>query len=167
MTINSEKSTVKLLLLRYIILLLLVLVSGVFWGTWFSLSRSMEEFSSAEFIHIGKIIIKNVAWPMRILMPTTILLMLINLWLHPIKKSWAFLLYVQSLILFVVTLLITVLILVPLDYQIKEWTVTSIPANWGSLRDRWQFYHTIRTFLCLGSFATFLYSTLFLTNKEG
>ena len=153
--------------LKYIILLLLCLVTGVFWGTWFTLTRSLETFSPEEFIHIGKTIIKNVAWPMRILMPTTILLMLVNLWLYPLKKSSAFFWYGLSLVLFVATLLVTVLILVPIDYQIKEWTLTSIPADWESLRAKWQCFHTTRTFLCLGSFASFLYPTLFLTKKEG
>ena len=49
-------------------LFLLALVTGVFWETWFTLTRSIETFSAAEFIHIGKTIIANVAVPMRILM---------------------------------------------------------------------------------------------------
>ena len=54
-------------------LMLAALVTGVFWGTWFTLTRSLENFSQAKFIHIGKIIISNVALPMRILIPTTLL----------------------------------------------------------------------------------------------
>jgi hypothetical protein len=53
-------------------LFLLALVMGVFWGTWFTLTRSIETFSADEFIHIGQTIITNVAWPMRILMPAYI-----------------------------------------------------------------------------------------------
>ena len=55
---------------------LLMLVTGVFWGTWFSLSRSIHVFTPEAFLAIGKTIIANVAWPMRILMPSTLLLML-------------------------------------------------------------------------------------------
>ena len=49
----------KLKAIQFMALLLLMLVTGVFWGTWFSLSRSMEVFSAAEFIHIGKTIIEK------------------------------------------------------------------------------------------------------------
>ena len=34
--------------------ILLVLVTGLFWGTWFSLSRTMYELSPEIFITIGK-----------------------------------------------------------------------------------------------------------------
>ena len=40
-----------------------MLITGVFWGTWFTLTRSIESFSSEEFVHIGKVIIANVAVP--------------------------------------------------------------------------------------------------------
>ena len=45
-------------------LLFTALVMGVFWGTWFTLSRSLHDFAAPEFLHIGKTIIANVAWPM-------------------------------------------------------------------------------------------------------
>src|SRR3954451_22358052 len=63
--------------------LLLVLVTGVFWGTWFSLSRTMFELSPEIFITIGKEIIRNVAAPMSIIMPASIiglLVLLIGSW---------------------------------------------------------------------------------------
>jgi hypothetical protein len=50
-------------------LMLVALVTGVFWGTWFTLTRSLETFGPGEFLHIGQTIIANVAVPMRILMP--------------------------------------------------------------------------------------------------
>ena len=68
----------KLKGIEFISLMLAVLVMGVFWGTWFTLTRSIHDFSAAEFIHIGKTIIANVAIPMRILMPATLLLKLIE-----------------------------------------------------------------------------------------
>ena len=35
-------------------IMLAALVTGVFWGTWFTLTRSLDSFSAAEFLHIGK-----------------------------------------------------------------------------------------------------------------
>jgi hypothetical protein len=36
-------------LANFVALFLLALVTGVFWGTWFTLTRSIETFSPAEF----------------------------------------------------------------------------------------------------------------------
>ena len=61
------------------------LVTGVFWGTRFTLTRSLDSFSAAEFLHIGKTIIANVAVPMRILMHASLLVTLGAIWLYPVK----------------------------------------------------------------------------------
>ena len=53
----------KLRAVEFAALILSALVMGVFWGTWFTLTRSLDNFSAAEFIHIGKTIISNVAIP--------------------------------------------------------------------------------------------------------
>jgi hypothetical protein len=45
---------------------------------------------------------------------------------------------------------------VPIDNQIKTWTVTTIPADWKDIRDRWELYHTIRTFLTLTCMSFFI-----------
>jgi hypothetical protein len=47
-------------LTNFTALFLLMLVTDVFWVTSFTLTRSIETFSAAEFIHIGKTIIANV-----------------------------------------------------------------------------------------------------------
>jgi len=131
---------------------LLTLVTGVFWGTWFALSRSMEVFSAAEFIHIGKTIILNLAVPMRVIMPSCILFMLLVVWFDPLKKSGRFYCSLIALILIIIALLITLLVEVPIDNQIKEWTADTAPSDWEAIRDRWEFFHALRTFISLGSF---------------
>ena len=142
-------------LFQFITLLLLMLITGLFWGTWFAISRSIENFSAAEFIHIGKVIIKNVANPMRVIMPLCILLMAVSLWLYPEKRSVSFYLIVTSFVLLIVTLIITVGIEVPIDNQIKTWSPETVPSDWTAIRSRWQFFHTIRTFTSLVSFSLF------------
>jgi hypothetical protein len=110
-------------------LFLLALVTGIFWGTWFTLTRSIETFSAAEFIHIGKTIVANVAWPMRILMPSCILLMILSAWFHPEKRSPGFYFTLAACVLIIIALLITLLVEVPIDDQIKTWTASTIPAG--------------------------------------
>lgn len=134
-------------------LVLVMLVTGVFWGTWFTLTRSLDDFPPDNFIRIGKTIISNVAWPMRILMPAT-LLTLLWLCLATAKLRPTFYFFISSLILMIITLLITVIVEVPIDNLIKTWTVSTIPDNWTALREKWDKFHTLRTFTSILSFVT-------------
>jgi uncharacterized membrane protein len=143
----------KLKVIEFISLMLGALVMGVFWGTWFTLTRSIQGFSAAEFIHIGKAIIHNVAIPMSILMPATLLFMLMAVGLS--RGSGSFYLYIISFLLMLITLIITVAVEVPLDNQIRTWTASTAPANWGSLRQKWDLFHTLRTFTAIGSVGFF------------
>jgi uncharacterized membrane protein len=133
-----------------------MLVTGVFWGTWFTLTRSLENFSAAEFIHIGQTIIANVAVPMRILMPATLLFLLLSMWGSHKKSRSVFYLYAISFLLMVITLIITVVVEVPIDNQIKAWSVNTIPDNWRSLRQTWDEFHTARTFASIASSAFYV-----------
>ena len=133
-----------------------MLVTGVFWGTWFTLTRSLHDFEAAEFIHIGKTIIANVAIPMRIIMPATLLFLLWSMWNTFRRNRPAFNLYALSFLLMLVTLVITVGVEVPIDNKIRTWTVDNIPENWTSLRETWGKFHTTRTFTSIGSFAFYI-----------
>ncbi|MFC0773479.1 DUF1772 domain-containing protein [Terrimonas alba] len=140
----------------FITVILLMLVTGVFWGTWFTLTRSLEDFSAAEFIHIGKTIIANVAVPMRIIMPAALLFLLLSMWRSYKTNRTVFWLFTISFVLMVASLIITVVVEVPIDNQINTWTVETIPANWQSLRQTWDEFHTIRTFTSIGSFGFYV-----------
>jgi len=153
-------------LIYLVSLFFLLLITGVFWGTWFTLTRSIESFSPDEFAHIGRVIIDNVAIPMRIIMPTGILLVIWSLWISKQKNGMGFYMGVLSLILIIATLLITVLVLVPIDNSIKEWTSATIPPDFEIIRNKWKTYHAIRTFISLTSFACFALFILRDQNKE-
>jgi uncharacterized membrane protein len=138
---------------------------GVFWGTWFTLTRSLENFSPSEFIHIGKTIIANVAMPMRILMPLTLLLLLVAAWLVRWINMSSFYLYSGAFVLMLISLIITVAIEVPIDNQIKTWTTETIPRNWEVLRQKWDVFHTTRTFTSIASVAFFIWGMLKRTRQ--
>jgi uncharacterized membrane protein len=150
----------KLKIFEFTALILAALVMGVFWGTWFTLTRSIPDFSAAEFIHIGKTIIANVAIPMSILMPVTLLMMILVMWQSYRVNKISFYLYSLSFLLMVVTLIITVGVEVPIDNQIKTWTETTVPSNWESLRHTWNQFHTIRTFTSIASVAFFTWGII-------
>jgi uncharacterized membrane protein len=144
-------------LVMYVSLILLLLITGVFWGTWFTLTRSIDDFSASEFIHIGKVIILNVKYPMAFLMPSCLLLMVISLIQYPSKKSINFYVGVASFILLIVTLLITVLVEVPIDNMIKTWSAANLPQSWESIRIKWQMFHLYRTLTSIMSFISYLF----------
>ena len=152
----------KLKVIEFKSLMLAALVTGVFWGTWFTLTRSLENFSSSEFIHIGKNIIANVAMPMRILMPATLLFMLLAIWQSFKTNKSSFYWYILSFVLMLASLIITVAVEVPIDNQIKTWAAETMPSNWQSLRHTWNQFHTLRTFTSIASLGFF---TLGIINR--
>ena len=143
-------------LTRLITGMLIVLVAGLFWGTWFALSRTMHHLPAEMFITIGKEIIGNVAVPMRIIMPAAILGLLVLLIGSRGNKSVYFYCILVSFILFLTALIITVAIEVSIDNQIKIWTGTTVPRNWEAIRDHWETFHATRTFVSLIGIAFFL-----------
>ena len=60
----------------------------------------------------------------------------------------------------VITLLITLLVEVPIDNRIWEWTVESIPADRTGERTVWQDYHAYRPLAAMLSFAAYAWGVL-------
>ncbi|GAB3018951.1 hypothetical protein GCM10027051_25020 [Niabella terrae] len=150
--------------LELITAVLLILVTGIFWGTWFSLSRTMHHLPPDYFITIGKEIMANVAVPMSVMMPASIICLLLLLFSTWKTKALYFYCILTSLVLFILALIITLTIEVPIDNQIKTWNANNLPADWAEIRDHWQLFHTLRTFLTLFCSSIFI---LALLNKKG
>ncbi len=151
-------------MLRKILLLitgiLLVLVTGVFWGTWFSLSRTMYTLPVETFVLIGKQIMQNVALGMSIMMPLGVAGIIILMLIAGRRKKTHFYWLLFALVFFVLALAITLFIEVPIDNQIRTWTDGNLPNDWQLIRDRWQFYHTDRTFLALAGMICFMMAVI-------
>ena len=147
--------------------ILLLLVTGVFWGTWFSLSRSIASIAPETFLAIGRIMIGNLAAPMPILMPLALVSTLPVLFvLYRQKLLKAFYLTLVGLTLFVVALLVTLLVNVPIDGQIAKWTVETLPSDWESVRGHWESYHALRTFASLMGFGFILVSAVLFSDTK-
>ena len=139
--------------------ILFALVMGVFWGTWFALSRSIAALREQTFLDIGHTTIRNLGFPMSILMPLSLVSAIVLLVLLP-KRSVAFALALAGFLLMIVALIVTLGIEVPIDRLIEQWTVATLPSNWRELRDRWEFYHAMRTFVSIGALGFTLASSL-------
>lgn len=150
----------KAKLIQGISLVLIMLVTGVFWGTWFPLTRSLEGFSAAEFTHIGRVIIANVAMPMSILMPLCLICMLLSIFWYAPRRSLGFYACIAAFLLMIATLVITLSVLVPIDNQLKNWVAGHMPANWEDLRMRWKAFHFFRTVTSVLSFVCFTVAAL-------
>ena len=123
---------------------------GVFWGTWFALSRSIAVLREQTFLDIGHTTIRNLGGPMSILMPLSLVSAIVVLVLLP-KRSIAFALALAGFLLMIIALIVTLGIEVPIDRQIEQWTIATLPSDWRELRDRWEFYHALRTFVSIGA----------------
>jgi len=131
---------------------LFALVMGVFWGTWFSLSRTMDRLSGETFVAVGHQMIQNLGVPMAILLPLSLvsaLVTLVLLWRD--RSTVAFWWLAAGFALMVVALVATLAVEVPIDNQIQDWTAATLPGDWRSIQSRWELWHTIRTFLSIGA----------------
>jgi uncharacterized membrane protein len=142
-------------LLQLLTLFFLMLVTGVFWGLYFSLSRSYHVFSVDELAHIARVIVKNLAVPMRNISITCLLLMGLSAGLYPNKNSIEFYLAIIAIAFVVIALVITTAIEVPINNQVVTWTNDNIPADWEAIRNRWQRFNIIRTIAALAGFLCF------------
>ena len=141
-------------------IVLFALVMGVFWGTWFSLSRTMDQLSAETFVAVGHQMIRNLGTPMAILLPLSLLSALITLALLWPGRSTAFWWTAAGFLLMVAALVVTLAVEVPIDNRIETWTAATLPADWRSIQSRWELWHTIRTF---GSIAAVVAATISAT----
>lgn len=139
----------------FIALLLLMLVSGVFWGPWFALHRSLHTFDSQAFKKIVRTIAGNLALPMRLLMPASLLFMLLSLVYYPHKDSMLFYSNAAALGLSLTALIVTLWVEVPIVSRVLSWSENAVAADWEALRNRWVRFHVLRTVLSLAAFLLF------------
>lgn len=56
--------------------------------------------------------------------------------------------------------LITLVVNVPLDDRFALWTIATLPSDWRVTRDRWEFFHGIRTLLSVVALSSLVGSVL-------
>jgi uncharacterized membrane protein len=131
---------------------LFALVMGVFWGTWFSLSRTMDRLPAETFLAVGHQMIRNLGAPMAVLLPLALLSALVTLalqWRDRDSASFRWLL--AGFLLMVAALVATLAVEVPIDNRIQDWTVATLPADWRSIQSRWELFHSLRTFASIAA----------------
>ena len=153
--------TMILKICELISIILLTLVSGMYWGPWLALSRSMATFKPDVFLAIVHRMNRNMAPLMTILMPVAMLSTFPILLFSYSKQPTTFYLTLVALLLFAVTLVVTVRVEVPIVKQIETWTVPTLPPNWQQFRDRWGAFHIIRIVPSLVGLVLLLIAVIF------
>ena len=142
-------------------IVLSVLMAGMFHGPWVALSRSMSTFAPEVFLAIVDRMNRNMAPVMTVLMPAVMLSIFPVLFLSYHQQPLTFYLNVMAFALFIVALLVTMLVEVPIVEQIVTWTVPTLPDNWRELRDRWMRFHIIRVVAGLASVVLMVVGAIF------
>jgi uncharacterized membrane protein len=148
-------------------IVLFALVMGVFWGTWFSLSRTMDRLPAETFVAVGHEMIQNLGTPMAILLPLALLSALGTLAVLWRPRGSAFWWLAAGFLLMVAALVITLAVEVPIDHRIQAWTAATLPADWRSIQARWERFHTARTFLSIAAVVAATISGVVAARPDG
>lgn len=139
---------------QFVSIMLYVLVAGVMWGTWLSLARTMTKYDAATFLADGQHMISNLATVMAVLMISAVLVgvvvVVLLFWSRSKVAGW---LALAGLLLMIAVMAITLIVEVPIDNLIANWTEATLPSDWQEIRAQWAAFHTLRTFLSLGAVA--------------
>ena len=141
--------------IQYVALVFLVLVTGVYWGPWLGLHRSLDAFSLEELIHLAQVLARNLGGPMGFLLPLCILFMSVSAWKYPDKRSKEFYFILIAVVFILASLGISVGIELPIVNQMKAWTPTTAPAHWEIFRNRWVYFTVVRMVTGLLAFLFF------------
>ena len=123
---------------------LLAFIGGMYWGPWLALTRSVATFEPEVFLPILKRMNRNMAPIMTVMMPLALVSTVPVLILTLSKHAATFYLTLVALILFAVTLIVTMLIEVPIVTSLDVETVAELPEDWRQRRDRWLAFHLLR-----------------------
>jgi uncharacterized membrane protein len=141
---------------EFISILLSASVAGMFFGPWVALTRTIGVFAPDIFIAIVRRMNRNMAPVMTALMPAALLSMIPVLLITHDARPRTFYLNLAGFALFVVSLLVTVIVEVPIVKQVETWTASTLPGNWQHLRDRWGAFHVVRVVAGITGFALLL-----------
>jgi Domain of unknown function (DUF1772) len=102
----------------------------------------------------GQHMINNLATVMAVLMISAVLVgAVVVVLLFWSRSTVAARLALAGLLLMIAVMAITLIVEVPIDNLIANWTEATLPSDWQQLRARWAEFHTLRTFLSLGAVA--------------
>jgi hypothetical protein len=131
-------------IIELINIIICAIVGGMYWGPWLALTISLKTFEPKIFLLIVRRLNQNMAPIMTILSPLSLMTTILVLIFSYHNHSTTFYFTIVGFISFLIALIVTMTIEVPIVKQIVMWTETTLPPNWEQLRDRWGKFHIIR-----------------------
>ncbi len=159
MAVLPESSRL-LIALQVGVILLLALVAGATFGIWRGYHPGGYSASTFLQTHQGAVRGLNVLLPA---MAFAAILLTAILALRCDRSQSAFPLYLLAIGLMVGAGIVTRVFNQAINAEIMTWTPATIPADWSDIRDRWWFWHVVRTFLSAAALITLV--TAALTNR--
>lgn len=145
-------------------ILLLTFVSGMYWGPWLGVSRSFPALEPDILLAVVRVMGHNLGSLMTILVPAALLSVVPVLVLSYHAFPITFGLALAALLLFILTLIVTMLIEVPIVLQMTAWTPSTLPDNWQQTRDRWGAFHLLRVIPSVVGLVLMLVGAIFVQN---
>jgi hypothetical protein len=166
-TARTDGQLLAVRTIEFVAIYLQVLVVGAFWGSCVGLSRSIDTLTPATFVEVGHVMMADYGPIMSVLMPAAVLATLAAGVLVRGRDPLGGYLVLTGFACVVAATAVTLIVNVPLDGVMAGWTVATLPADWTRVRDRWEAYHTVRTFLTLGGLAATLAGSLLRVERAG
>ena len=148
---------------RFVNLLLVGLLAGLLVGV-FLVELALLEVGPAVYTAVQKPKHEVFQPVMPVLDTLVIVSGLLVLFLIPDRKTWVFGLAVVGVACTTALTATTLLVNVPINSEIiNVWSVENPPADWTEVRDRWNFFHGLRTVLAVVAFSCLLLATVLPT----
>jgi uncharacterized membrane protein len=139
--------------IQVIAIMLIALVAGSTFGIWRGYAPEFYAASTFVEVHQGTVRGLNILLP---LMAFGAIACVAALTYRARSSRSTLVLYVCALVLIVSAGLVTRLINQPINAEIMNWSITSLPVGWEAVRDKWWRWHIVRTLLSIAGTAVLI-----------
>jgi hypothetical protein len=154
-------------IIRFINIILVAVLAGVSLAIWIGFNPA--NLPASAWLMQQQQMLHSLRTLMVTLVMVSTVVTLINAYMNLHKKRVLASLVIAAAFL-VACLVITRLGIKTLDDQVLQWNISSIPADWMELRDRWRVLHTMRTVAELAALCLIVWNSInvpALTVKKG
>jgi hypothetical protein len=137
-------------------LVLFVVLVSIFLGTLLVITPVIRDFDAATYIRVQQAMTRHVTPIVTGVIGLAAAVTVAVAWeARSRRASWRWPLVALACLAGIA--LSSVVINVPINANLQSWSPTRPPTNWGTLRDRWDAFHVLRTGLSVGGLACVLF----------
>ncbi|QOI97637.1 MAG: DUF1772 domain-containing protein [Flammeovirgaceae bacterium] len=128
--------------IRFVNLILAALLAGTSFGIWIGLNP--RSYSPATYLEQQHLLVKSLNTLMVSLVLAATIVTIISAVLHR-KNKTGFIMLLIAAAFFASCIFISRFGNLPIQTEMMNWTVETLPDNWTLLRDKWWTLHILRT----------------------